>query len=306
VALRGGYRLQHIDRLVREIEPLALAEGPVELRLDLTGLAFVTPTAFTALAAVLADRGQRQLLTEESRWYPPRSPVVDRYLSRMNFHRFFTTAEHQGEAFKRRPPVGFLPCRRITSEKGRDEAIDALAQAASDSLALAPQDEMQIWFAVRELCNNVIDHAHCGSAGFAMAQSGKRRNEFELAIADGGVGVRRSLTSNPDYAHIESDLQAIEQAVRLHVTARPRENAGTGLNTIRQAVEDNGGALLIRSGTASILYGERHVAQEGLPTFPGTLVALRIRRDREFKLSRFGELGTVDRPGSAGAGRRSG
>jgi hypothetical protein len=169
VVLSGSFQLHQIDRLVAAIEPIAAIEAPVRLRLDLSGLAFVSPTALTTLVALLNDRLKRGLLAKGSAWARPDNFLVDRYLARMNFHSLF--APQHVEDFKRWPATGFLPCQPILTEGNRDERADELVDVATHALSLDSDAQMQIWFAVRELAQNVLDHAGGGVGGFAMAQS---------------------------------------------------------------------------------------------------------------------------------------
>jgi hypothetical protein len=102
---------------------------------------------------------------------------------------------------------------------------------------------------------------------------------MEIAIADVGIGVRASLTKNPDYEHITDDLAAIEMAIKARVTSTPKRNAGFGLWVTSNLLAANGGELLVRSGYGAVFRGSRNAAVVREAPLPGTLVVLRIRTD---------------------------
>jgi hypothetical protein len=283
LSLRGGFQLHQLDRLLHAVEPLGRLNEPAVTRLDMSGLAFITPAAFTALVALLHDRRANGLLAAGSHWVPPRSPLVERYLSRMNFHRLFTSG--LAEDFIRRPPSGFRPCREIITEKDVEERAGELADAAAAALSLSNNNRVAVMLAVTELAQNVLDHAGPGVIGFAMAQSGKRRREFELAIADTGIGIHASLARNQEFANLSTDLSAIAKALESGVTSRPQANEGEGLSTVRTGIRANGGNFVIRSGTGAVESGAKEHQLSDLPYCRGTVVALRVLRDGPFDLT---------------------
>ncbi|EHN09537.1 hypothetical protein PAI11_36350 [Patulibacter medicamentivorans] len=95
------------------------------------------------------------------------------------------------------------------------------------------------------------------------------------------------MRSSDAYAELSGeDVGAVEAAFRFGVTSNPGFNAGMGLALARHLVRGNGGTVGIRSGFAAVTRGQAEVAQGRGVRFPGTLVALDVRMDRPFDLSR--------------------
>lgn len=284
ISLNGGFRLAQLERLIVAMEPLSTLSTPAKLRLDLGGLTFVSPAALTTLSAILVHRRSRGLLAPGSVYNRPRSWLVERYLARMNFHKLFARDE-VAEDFVRRQADSFCPCHPLVTEDDKHEIADSLTDTACRALALGPKARAAVWLAIGEMAQNVLDHAASDVGGFAVAQNGRKRQEFEFAITDAGVGVRASLARNAKYAALSDDLAAIEKALEPGVTSSPGSNSGGGLSLLREAVRDNGGTFLVRSGTAAVESGHIERSEDGLTCLHGTAVGIRIRRDRPFRLA---------------------
>lgn len=284
IALSGGFRLGQLERLIAAMEPLSELSEPAPLRLDLGGLAFVSPTALTTLSAILVHRRNHGLLAPGSCYVQPRSWLVERYLARMNFNKLFARDE-VAEDFVRRQADGFCPCHPLATEDDKHEIADSLTDTACRALTLGGKARAAVWLAVGEMAQNVLDHADSEVGGFAVAQNGRKRQEFEFAITDAGVGVRASLARNAKYAVLPTDLAAIEKALEPGVTSSPASNSGGGLSLLREAVRENGGTFLVRSGTAAVESGHVERSEDGLTRLHGTAVGIRIRRDRPFRLA---------------------
>jgi hypothetical protein len=133
--------------------------------------------------------------------------------------------------------------------------------------------------AMAEVCQNVVDHS--GGPGLALAQCYVRAGsgpEIRLAVADIGIGVRASLA--PRYAdrlpHSWDDRTAVRLAFRRGVTGSGDPDRGLGLAAVADMVRAWGGALRLRSGTASCEVGAHPGERSGLAAFPGTQVAITL------------------------------
>jgi len=133
--------------------------------------------------------------------------------------------------------------------------------------------------AMAEVCQNVVDHS--GGPGLALAQCYLRAGsgpEIRLAVADVGIGVRASLA--PRYADRVpdswDDRAAVRLAFRRGVTGSGDPDRGLGLAAVADMVRAWGGALRLRSGTASCEVGAHPGERSGLAAFPGTQVAITL------------------------------
>lgn len=225
----------------------------------------------------------------------PSSRSVSNYLMRMDLVRLVLPESEAEEPFVRREPVGFRPCREFLSVDdcravGRELTAALAERCETDDIARA-----SIRICLDELAENVLHHAASPIGGFAAAQGWPRSRQFEIAIADVGVGIRASLTNNPRYADIGDDVTAISTALEPRVTATPERNSGIGLFVTRLLLRANGGVLVVRSGLGEVYSGAQEGAREAMVSFPGTLVALRARMDRPLDIGAvYGRLENHD------------
>lgn len=135
--------------------------------------------------------------------------------------------------------------------------------------------------ALGELIGNVVDHSEAISSGVALFSAG--RGEFEIVVADGGIGALRSLTQNPDYAGLSDHGAALETMVETGVSRHARETGhGNGFRPIFEKLADMTGDLRFRSGdyvlTLDGRFGDkiaRQITQK--PRMAGFLVAISCR-----------------------------
>jgi anti-sigma regulatory factor (Ser/Thr protein kinase) len=289
VVLRGGFRIGQLDKMIEAIRPLCLLTEPTPFQLDLSGLAFASPASLATLVASVLDGLDRGVIAPGT-YVPPRNRLVARYLDRIDFNRLLTGADISSE-HNRRPPAGFRPVQGFTCEADLDELAESLAMAATEAMAVTGRDRLAVSIAIAEIAKNVLDHAESGVGGFAIAQRSRSRKEFEIAVADAGIGISGSLRKNLAYADVATDSDAITKALALGVTASPGDNnRGIGLSAIRELLQENGGTLLIRSGSGAVEHGPSTFAADRLVPLQGTLVALRMRTDRPFEFELFEQL----------------
>jgi anti-sigma regulatory factor (Ser/Thr protein kinase) len=276
--LSGGYPIEQVDRLVRQLQPLIELSEPARVVLRLERLVHLCPAALALLTAVAFRLMQRNLLEEGSTVTTPRSWLTANYLQRMDFIRLLTQQEGD-EPFERREDFGFRPVRMLTGETRYHAVCADLVTALAERIPADRATLFSLRIALDEIAENVVHHAESPIGGFAAAQGYPRKRKFEIAIVDMGIGIRASLAKNPAYADTASDLDAIELALQKYVTATPERNAGTGLFVTKLLMEANGGVLAVRSGNGAVYSGVEGKALQRETPFPGTMVALRARTD---------------------------
>jgi hypothetical protein len=187
ITLAGGYPFSQLERLIRDLDALATLEEPRELILDLGGLAFIGPSGLAWLIAVVR-RAEDYRLLKGGRVFMPRSPLTRHYLMRMDFLTTLDLATVDDEPFDRHPAVGFRPCRRYNNDESCHRVTRELTEALAESCETDDVARYGIRICLDELAENVIFHADTDLGGFVIAQGLKRRPEFEIAIADLGIG----------------------------------------------------------------------------------------------------------------------
>jgi anti-anti-sigma regulatory factor/anti-sigma regulatory factor (Ser/Thr protein kinase) len=299
ITLRGGFRIHQLEKVVSALEPLVELDAPTAVVLDLRGLAFIGPAALATLVSVIHDAIARGVVLAPSVYMPPANRLVARYLDRIDFNRLLTGSD-VGAEFKRRPAEGFRPVQQFSSADEVATVAESLTMAATEAVAVGSTDRSAVFLAIREIGQNVVDHANSRMGGFAMAQRSTKRQEFEIAVADAGVGIAGSLRGNADYANVASDSSAIGMALMPGVTGKPgTSNRGLALAAIQGLLRENLGTLLIRSGTAALEDGRNQDTRDNLALLPGTVVAIRLRIDQPITFGLFSQAGAKAQARSA-------
>lgn len=134
--------------------------------------------------------------------------------------------------------------------------------------------------ALGEIINNVFHHSQSPVNGFVCAQTYKTLRKVEIAIADCGIGIKKSLQGNPMYRYILDDAQAIMVAMGKRVTSKPNENAGEGLFVCQRFIKENCGQMNIISGNAHYVFSNNKSYTIKHPFWQGTVVSLVFNMDR--------------------------
>ena len=150
-----------------------------------------------------------------------------------------------------------------------------------------------------DFAQNVMQHADIGGGAMAMNLRPEIKS-LEFAVADRGIGIRRSLAKNSDFKKLRDDSAAVTTALAPGRTSEPGRARGMGLYFGKVLLVKNGGTLTVRSGNARIATPPNDGDADRLPTFDGTLVTAIVRTDRPLTLNvmnraleRFGGLKSV-------------
>ena len=126
-----------------------------------------------------------------------------------------------------------------------------------------------------ELAMNAVQHAESpidafGFVQFYQSEFGRR---FVCGVADGGIGIRRSLERNPDLRHrVPYDWVAIEEALKERVSGTADSTRGIGLYGVVEDMRQPGRQLMIHSGIGLLRIDENMTrAARRTTLFPGTL-----------------------------------
>jgi len=204
------------------------------------------------------------------------------------------------ETFRRHDAAGrFVPLTRFSSTDNVDVAARNVAGCLFPEQAELCDPEQTgafdfVEYAASELMLNVRQHAR--SDGFVLAQVYPRKNVIRLAIADFGIGIRRSfeMCQSPFWTPEMSDSEAIHLALRPKISSKMhlaggwntgQVNAGVGLSMIKQLASDTGGIFTLASHSGFFQHNhdgqnEHPIALELTVSFPGTLCAVQIPKAR--------------------------
>ena len=263
--------------------------------LDLRTVEFVEPAGLCGLAALLeylAPRCEEVNLALAGRDVPA-------YLERMNFFRLF------GGRVRTNVDVASLEERRRHNPGTLQELINFHTEAEIPGIieriseilenqGYRLRERVAVCSTLSEVCANAAEHGVSSFGAYAAVQayhhivSGPRRRgeEVLIAIADGGVGVRETLSRNPALAeYTTTDNDALRHALEMGVSGTGEIGRGGGLALVAQIAARSGGSLSLRSGTGRITVYQNRKNSRNVPPFPGTFVRVSLPRTPQEKSS---------------------
>lgn len=168
-----------------------------------------------------------------------------RYLERMGFHHHLQLI-HKG--LNESPEVGrFIPISLIKTGEDVVSTVDQICELVirqfKDGVKFLPAME----WAVNELIDNIAIHAESPIPGVVCAQSYPQMNRLEISICDMGRGIRGSLETTRE---IESDEEALTQALTRGITRDKSVGQGNGMAGAHEICRVNGGSFNLWSGSA--------------------------------------------------------
>ena len=133
-----------------------------------------------------------------------------------------------------------------------------------------------------ELANNGVEHSQSeiGTLGLVNLREGKSKGNFEIAVADGGVSVSRTLkaAAGADKKRTWNDWSSIEYATGELVSGTGDPHRGIGLFGVAEDSRLPGASLRIHSGRGVMNINESsEIRVTRRPLFPGTLAYVSIQ-----------------------------
>ncbi|ACH39795.2 hypothetical protein Gbem_2791 [Citrifermentans bemidjiense Bem] len=165
-----------------------------------------------------------------------------------------------------------VPVTHFSDANQQAESVDKIINAILCSMdGLSREDLASIEWAINEITDNVLVHSNSKNGGFVQLTTFKgTRPRIEYAVCDAGVGIPATL--KPAHKHIQTDMDALDQAIREGVTNGL--GMGNGLFGSFEVSRISGGYFQIHSGNARLAYDQRselHLRDERVP-YSGTLV----------------------------------
>ena len=154
------------------------------------------------------------------------------------------------------------------------DVLGRIGELLKNNLGYKRRDVTAFSNVVSEVCNNIFDHS--GDKGMVAAQRYTKNDGTKyaiIAVADLGIGIRRSLAQRYKEARNWSHIEAIINALKKEYSRQT--NRGLGLFMVSKIVGDYKGNLHIRSGDARLYL--RYQAREFSSTeFPGTQLSISL------------------------------
>lgn len=206
---------------------------------------FLRPFHFISLALVLKAKGAKGITLPDSL-------------------RPYATRMHLWEAIGLPPPridrqehdaLGrFLPIEPLRSRADVQDCSNRLA-AITRHAGVSEESCQSLAIAVSELIDNCFSHAqseHEGLHGLACAQYWPRGKLMQIAIADMGVGIRRTFeqADRHEFRARVKEANCCVLATELGASSKlDNGHAGYGLALARQLAELNNGTITVYSGS---------------------------------------------------------
>lgn len=131
-----------------------------------------------------------------------------------------------------------------------------------------------------ELALNAAQHGESQVGAFGCVQffEYEKGSRFACTVADGGIGVFKSLYRNEALqSRVSYDWDALELAVRERVSGTGDPHRGIGLYGVSEDVRRPGGSLLLHSGLGSLeITEDLESSARRTRLFPGTLAFLSV------------------------------
>lgn len=254
IRLVGQFASADLDRLLGVLAPLETLDKPALVTVDLRALEVISAASVAVLMAALLDVGARGIAAEGSQILVPRSTIIHRRLQELDVLELLAHVPPEKD-FVRRQDRGSRPCQRFTAEDDPALVAHSLTGAMAEVCETDDPACNAMWYALNEIAQNVLDHAHAAGGGVAIAEVTRGGAELEVVIADRGIGIRESLAQNPVYRDLTSDLVALQTATQAGVTGRRGKPGGFGLYFTQLLLHANGGGMVMRSGTAQLELG---------------------------------------------------
>ncbi|TQK27967.1 ATP-binding protein [Arthrobacter sp. SLBN-53] len=285
--------LADIERFLRN----RIDDGSSDFTFDLKqGFFNVHPLVLCMIAAMAADaqrKGGKVNLTND------RSTSSIRYLERMKL--FDAIGCESVSSVQEHDPAGrFIPVTRITDGK---ELTDFLTDFIP-LLHAEPEEAMTIRYVLAELVRNTLEHSGPPHAAFVAAQVIRTDGRLAVAVADAGIGIRKSITR---FHAAKDDQEAIVKAFEPGISGATvtfggnENNGGAGLFFMKAMATMARCHMVAVSGDTAMKLGRRPKGsgisvqpsllqdrvywREAQPPYQGTAIGIDIQVSPDIKFN---------------------
>ena len=148
-------------------------------------------------------------------------------------------------------------------------------------------------WSITEICDNVVNHANSKIGGYIQVIAYPKHDLVAFTVADAGKGILHSLQEG--FPNLQSDLDAIEEAIKEGSTRNKNDGQGNGLTGTTRITNMTGGSLHILTGSASLLLetaGQKSTQRSSHQYFNGTCISGQIKMSHDFEIVNALSFGT--------------
>jgi len=289
----------NLQGTLKVLPSLCLPPGTTEVKLDFAGMTHVEPFGLLLMSRALS------MLKNEHRDIPfvPVNYEHCTYAGHFGFFQSFgcNFGKKAGQAYGNENyfPITVSSVRDLVDEaSGRGSRVGDFikAEAIGLSRVLARSNDGPLFealsYSIREIMRNVVEHSHALSYEYC-AQFWPNKNRVEVAIMDRGIGIRKSLSSNP-YLTIKDNHDALNWSLLPGISGKtfagiwidksnPYQNSGYGL-FLTSRICKLGGSFFIGSSDSAIELNDKF--KKPLPfNFKGTAIRMVLSTQQLLKLN---------------------
>ncbi|HFL5760581.1 hypothetical protein [Stenotrophomonas maltophilia] len=243
---------------------------------------FFMPYHFATMALVVKEMGPGKLILPDD---------ITEYAAKLRLWE--AIGQNSPLIVERRPAsTRYHDLTPLRSTADVDNAASAIAQmltSHSDSCTSETRNDLYVMLA--ELLGNCYAHARTqdGLHGLACAQTWYKESRAQFAIADSGIGIRKSLEENADLLHRLAEMNACTLACELGVSSKlGKGHQGYGLTVACDMARRTPGSILFVQSCDEAIFVENGVVQEISSFrhgFSGTLVVFEWDMDTKLDLA---------------------
>jgi len=261
----------NVDGLCSEVD--LSKERPI---IDLSHVSFFHPFALIYLGMFLRHYNAAGQAFDMP---VPINSAARNYLSRQNFFGRFNFSPEKID-----PSL----LRRFTSQTSINDVVDIERRPGIDeeiavkvrkvvARSSAVVDLALVEEIVAELVSNFARHSQGPLAALAM-QYYPRLHTIRIAVGDCGIGIRKSLSSNPNYASLSDQPHNVAALKAFQAGVSRSHEGGFGLTTVLDNVAELRGAFVLATGDGYVRRSESGPTKYGDMLFdlPGVQIQVEI------------------------------
>ena len=246
-----------------------------ELDIDLRRCSFVRPSAvlWCAVYPLLAT-----LRGTSCRFLVPENPGAAVYLKSVGLYSTLKSGgiELDDRGLPDRPDRKVvLPVTRFKDGSEVEALVNGTLDRLDDAGLGSANMRPFVADVFAELAMNAVQHSESQIDAYGMIQfyEHEQGSRFVCTVADGGIGIRRSLERNPELRRrVPYDWAAIELASRERISGGGDPTRGIGLSWISDEMRKSGRQLIVHSGLGALTINESAESEaKRVSLFPGTL-----------------------------------
>ena len=173
-----------------------------------------------------------------------------------------------------------IPATRYQADKEQHEIVNKTMNTLLGALPeLKREDWANLEWSINEVSDNVLVHSKSVVGGIVQVSFYKRQKKVQFVVADAGIGIPASLRKGGK--NIDSDLDALREAIKEGVTTDPKLGQGNGLYGSYSMCNLSKGSFSIRSGYGLLSLEKDALSTKNMPFFhSGTTVEATLNLSR--------------------------